>query len=658
MAFSAAGFFGQINNDITDQKQYIRARVEEDRLYLREQGLKRQGAIQEQRGQYEQAARSLITRGADERRVLATLEMDPQGLMEVFRRTDNNNDITGNNLNDMMSIAADYQGEASMDDVLNSILPTIQEMPNDTDPVTSRRRSIASWLGLDVDEAMTNQVYSQQIVGGMTGDQIMAGMNLPVQAQGSNVGGVSFDFSALGSGNNLSASDVSTHIRTINEELSIDGEVARLNQLINPEAGLPRPTTEETTSYMADIAALEEADSRSGANRINALLAIPGVEPGATTRMLIGLHGENLFSNTNGFNNPSLSILLGTSLTEDTSEAAVNASGDPAVDPNGVVETATTPEVETSALDPEVDLDTQFGVNESTPALNVTTADLQSTINNVFANPNAKEAYAFSVDGSAPFVVTIDDVTEEGDTAALEAQLLGAEPALGETVDTVLSRSALSRVSPASTPEETLRKRGASEEEIQSILASTGGTYIGPSADAEAQRAAWIEEQSWINPRGTWSEFFSGMTTESQSRGTAPRAMPTSNPVADDSRANIPAGNQSSVEESGVSIEEAIADQQMLQAAFTSDEISREELNTMIQNFEGRYGEDALFIVLNEATALPAPTVNPVADDTQSVTVGDREYTILVDGNVIDALTSMEVRDTNLKAQILSRGGR
>jgi hypothetical protein len=446
-------------------------------------------------------------------------------------------------------------------------------------------------------------VYNQQIVGGMTGDQIMAGMNLPVQAQGSNVGGVNYDFSSLGSGNTMSPTDVRAHISTINEELSIDGEVARLNQLINPEAGLPRPTTEETTDYMADIAALEKADSLSGANRINALLAIPGVEPGATTRMLIGLHGENLFSNTNGFNNPSLSILLGTSL-EDTSEAAVNASGDPVVDPNGVVETATTPEVETSALEPEVDLDIQFDVDENTPTLNVAEADLQSTINNVFANPNAKEAYAVSVDGSAPLVVTRADVTEEGDVSALEAQLLGAEPALGETVDTVLSRSALSRVSPTSTPEETLRKRGASEEEIQSILASTGAAYVGPSDDSEAQRAAWIEEQSWMNPRGTWSEFFSGMTTESQSRGTAPRAMPTPNPHLQ-TRANIPAGNQSSVEESGISIEEAIADQQMLQAAFTSDEISREELNTMVQNFEDRYGEDALFVVLNEANAQP-----------------------------------------------------
>tara|TARA_R110000796_G_scaffold2044_3_gene8142 strand:- start:1817 stop:4033 length:2217 start_codon:yes stop_codon:yes gene_type:complete len=657
MAFSAAGFFGQINNDITDQKQYIRARVEEDRLYLREQGLKRQGAIQEQRGQYEQAARSLITRGADERIVMTTLEMDPAGLMEVFRRTDNRDDISGNGLNDLFNIANEYRTEATMDEILNSVLPTIQEMPNDTDPVTSRRRSIASWLGLDVDEAMTNQVYNQQIVGGMTGDQIMAGMNLPVQAQGSDVGGVNFDFSALGpAGDPMPASDFNAHIATANSDYDLEGEIQRLNAQINPEAGEPQPTVDEVTDFRRQIVVLEEADSMSGPARLNAILGSGLLPVGPNTRMLADRFGARLFDPMYGFTAPSLTTIFGTE--GDTSEAAVNASGDPAAvdpaDPNGVVETATTPEVETSTIEPEVDLDIQYGVNENTPALETTAAELQPLINDLYTDPNAKDTvYAISVDGDFPTVVTSADATEVGDTSALAARLLGREPGVGETVNTLLSRSALSKVVPTSTPEETLRKRGASEEEIQSILASTGAAYVGPSADAEAQRAAWIEEQSWINPRGTWSEFFSGMTTESQSRGTAPRAAILGNPSgtpsprrADDSRAitpdasrsafadrmNLPdnaraglAANQEEIlrsrptvnsnipiENSDISIEEAIADQQMLQAAFTSDEISREELNTMIQSFEDRYGEDALFVVLNEAQA---PTANPVADE-------------------------------------------
>ena len=518
MAFSAAGFFGQINNDITDQKQYIRARVEEDRLYLREQGLKRQGAIQEQRGQYEQAARSLITRGADERIVMTTLEMDPAGLMEVFRRTDNHDGISGNGLNDLFNIANEYRTEATMDEVLNSVLPTIQEMPNDTDPVTSRRRSIASWLGLDVDEAMTNQVYSQQIVGGMTGDQIMAGMNLPVQAQGSDVGGVNFDFSGLGPSSNLSATDVRAHIATINEELSIDGEVARLNQLINPEAGLPRPTTEETTGYMVDIAALEEADSRSGANRVNALLAIPGVEPGATTRMLIGLHGENLFSNTNGFNNPSLSILLGTS-PEDTSEAAVNASGDPAVvvpeaqapteptlrpqaRPGAEAKIASTPaEIEESART-AMEVDSELQV-VSVPTTNGTTIDI-----------TREELPLLSLE-------------ESEDRAAFLTALRSGEPNIDEAIYAYMDKYGMDK---------TRAVQRMSEDPV------------APSGRPE------------VTPR--------------------PQATPAAVP-------EIP-------------VEEAIADQQMLQAAVMSTDIEQDELDTIMQNFIDRYGLEAARNVVSQ----------------------------------------------------------
>ena len=66
----AGGFFGKLSENIDNQRDYIRARVDEDRKYLRGQGLKRQSGIQKQRGQYEQAANELIRRGADKDKVL------------------------------------------------------------------------------------------------------------------------------------------------------------------------------------------------------------------------------------------------------------------------------------------------------------------------------------------------------------------------------------------------------------------------------------------------------------------------------------------------------------------------------------------------------------------------------------------------------------
>jgi hypothetical protein len=431
MGFSAAGFFGQINANITDKKQYIRARVEEDRLYLREQGLKRQAGIQEQRGQYEQAARSLITRGADERRVLTTLEMDPAGLMEVFRRTDKDNNVTGANLNDMMSIAEDYRGEASMDEILNSILPTVQEMPNDIDPVSSRRRSVASWLGLDTEDALSNEVYNRQIVGGMTGDEIMAGMNLPIQAQGSNVGGVNFDFSSLGSDNTISVGDANDYYERANGDYDVEG---MSKELAASKIGATPDELEIIEGKMRTLDALP----LSGPARLNGIFESGLFPIGDNTRDLMSSNlGPQLFGVENF--SAGARTALGFEQTEEdgvvTDGNPNEALGDPAsvnpADPNRIAETAATPEVTTSVIpEPQVTpeealaeedrLKDYYGVSWLTPSYKLESLDeLETMTNNAFTFHPEAEAFLFKV-GDEKYVVTKDNVTGEGDASVFE----------------------------------------------------------------------------------------------------------------------------------------------------------------------------------------------------------------------------------------------
>jgi len=401
MSSFAAGFFGQLNDDITDQKQYIRARVDEDRTYLREQGLKRQAGIQEQRGQYEEVASSLIRRGADERTVLATLEMDPKGLMELYRRTDGDNAITGNNLNDMMTIAGDYRSESTMDEVLNSILPMSQKLPNDTGPVESRRRSIGSWLGLNVEDALSNEVYNQQIVGGMTGDQIMAGMNLPIQAKGSNVGGVTFDFAAGIPIEPLRISDVNTYIATANDDYDIDGMITSLQDQLTGELA-----EGDLDRINAEIVTLEGIDSMSGARRLSAILEVEGVEPGPNTLDIAGSpYGAQVFSA------PGMSVSLqerifSTITPADTSDDAVNASGLPS---NPVATEVATPGVTASTLEgsPEglLPLDT--------PAIPVTEDNVDQFVDSYFAaNPDSQGIHVIFEGGTQPVLVTPDKAVE------------------------------------------------------------------------------------------------------------------------------------------------------------------------------------------------------------------------------------------------------
>jgi hypothetical protein len=463
MGFSAAGFFGQVNADITEKRQYIRTRVEEDRKYLREQGLKRQAGIQDQRQQYEQAARSLVTRGADERLVMTTLEMDPGGLMELYRRTDSDNSVTGNNLNDMMSIAGDYRSESTMGGILDSILPTVQALPNDTSPVASRRSSLGSFLGLNLDDALSNQVYNEQIVGGMTGDQIMAGMNLPVQAEGSDIGGVTFDFSSLGAAT-LSTSDINAHIRTMNDEYNLEAKIGSL------KAERLDATGDGQLLIDNQIKDLEAVDSLSGVSRLNAIFAMPGITVGPTTRMLIGNHGESLFSNTNGFNNPTLGTLLGAS-SSDTSDAAINASGTPDVAADAVV----TPEVEVTPPD-EID-----AVPVGTPAIPVTRENIEPFVNSLRAFNPESPGVVVAVEGGAPFVVTPDMATGEGDPNLLKTLIPGYTPESTDFDNFYRLKQFETEPSvPSRSTEQTLRDRGASEEQIQNLMSSLPSSQETP----------------------------------------------------------------------------------------------------------------------------------------------------------------------------------
>jgi hypothetical protein len=329
MGFSAAGFFGQINADITDQKQYIRARVDEDRTYLRQQGLQRQAAIQEQRSAYEEAAQGLITRGADERTVMGTLEMDPAGLMVYYDAVRRDTTISADGVRDMLSIAEDYRSEATMDEILATILPTVSAMPEGTDPVTSRRRTLGAWLGLDLDEELSNEVYSQQIVGGMTGDQILAGIGQPIRARGSNVGGASFDFSST---TPMSGADATSFIKTALEEYNLGAMDEELQNQMTIDGVLVTGNALETINRKR--AAIAAASQLSGAARLTAILGLEDVSPMPTTTWLAGQY-PNLFSPEYGFGAGFLDTYFGDPTETDGgpgTESTPEALGDPAVD--------------------------------------------------------------------------------------------------------------------------------------------------------------------------------------------------------------------------------------------------------------------------------------------------------------------------------------
>ena len=177
----ASGLAQSLADGMTSKGDFIRERVEEERTYLRQQGLQRQAAVAQQRTAYETAAQSLIRRGASRELVLGQLEQDPQGLMEVYHASDN---VTnGAAIDSVFNLNEEYSG-ASLSEIIGKVLPTASTIPADTPAPQVQQRTLASFLGLDMDEALNDQVYRSQIVGGMTGDDILATVGQPVRATG------------------------------------------------------------------------------------------------------------------------------------------------------------------------------------------------------------------------------------------------------------------------------------------------------------------------------------------------------------------------------------------------------------------------------------------------------------------------------------------
>jgi len=319
-----------------ERSAFVRDRVEQDRLYLREQGLQRKAKVQEARAGYEGVARALIRKGADEERVLGMLQLDPDGMMQVYETT-KNEDISGTALNDMFTIREEYDGEATMEEILNKILPTAIAMPNDADPLTSRKNSLAAFLGTSMEYEMQHGVYDQEIIDGMTGDQILASMNLPVSAQGSSNSGVVYDFTRVSP---MTASTANSLIATANTDYD---DVWEAEQIAALEKSLtPEPGTEQTLTELELKAIREKIDNlkalpSGGPARLEGVLNM-GYPPGATMMNLAQEYGNKLFSPSHGFNAGTAALLLGTAPENvpDTPEQAAALEPDVTVTDDGI----------------------------------------------------------------------------------------------------------------------------------------------------------------------------------------------------------------------------------------------------------------------------------------------------------------------------------
>ena len=287
----AAGFFGGLADNIKDKREFIRSRVEEDRMYLRQQGLQRQAQVAEQKTRYQMATEQLLrVNGVDRNRVLAALEADPNGVLDLAGR-----DLTSAaEINTVLDLYEGTEASGTLSDILGRVMPAFAELPKDADPTTVNRTGVAAWLGLDTQNELNEQVYGAQIVGGMTGDQILASMNIPVVATGTGARGM--NYAAIDPAEKLSSAERTYFYDEIAQgyDEKLDAEIATLRA---QEAGA---SMEEKQQFMERIEKLEELKKGPVSTRLPLLMQEFGVDD--NSRRYFELYGERLFDPTFGFN--------------------------------------------------------------------------------------------------------------------------------------------------------------------------------------------------------------------------------------------------------------------------------------------------------------------------------------------------------------------
>ena len=175
-------------------------------------------------------------------------------------------------------------------------MPAVANLPEDADPTTRRRRGIAGWLGLDTEDALNENVYSAQIVGGMTGDQILASMNIPVRPRGVGDAG-QLNYAAIDPDEKLNTTERNywySEVITQDYEPILE---ARIEELRKAEAGA---SIEEKEEFMKEIDKLEELRTGDAQVRLPELIKLFGVTD--LTRGYFETYGTRLFSPEFGFN--------------------------------------------------------------------------------------------------------------------------------------------------------------------------------------------------------------------------------------------------------------------------------------------------------------------------------------------------------------------
>ena len=279
MSSFAEGFADAFIGRVNARKDRIAERVEEQRRMLKEEGLKRQAAMTQQRDILSSATARLIGSGMEEGKVKALLQEDPRMLAEVAEMG-----LSGDDLNALIEVKEEYDIDTPLRDLVAQASPAFATIT--TDPVQKKSNILGRILGFDSEGIMDTEVYGAELLPGVTGAQISASRGEPTLG-GRRSGGIGYNFGAIEEDEItpnqklLFLQGTSTAI-----DAAIEQRIQELNDLI---VSAPEDQKSLITTELTELDKLKKLTDQPWDRR---LMEMQKISPSVVTRLLSGPDGE------------------------------------------------------------------------------------------------------------------------------------------------------------------------------------------------------------------------------------------------------------------------------------------------------------------------------------------------------------------------------
>jgi hypothetical protein len=211
MAGFWAGFGEELSSRVRERQQFAREKAEEQRRYLREQGLKRKAETDKLVQSITASASYLKNSGLDEERVKYLVDRDPMALETLAKiiqdATEEGRTISASTLNEAVGMIDSYVApDKPLSQVIQERFSAFAKATPSDRPEKRNNSFLAAMMGYDTDTI--DKVYEEPMFGTYTGADVAASIGTPM-FDVSTAGEARLDLSGMVEPDRLSVSQIS-----------------------------------------------------------------------------------------------------------------------------------------------------------------------------------------------------------------------------------------------------------------------------------------------------------------------------------------------------------------------------------------------------------------------------------------------------------------